>query len=135
MASTPTLPTKGVNHARPYWTSHTAIRCPRRFLRGGPGAAARCAKLFAWEGGAGFGRNGAAALWIGASKTKPTGIHIALTGANHATVDAFYRAALGASAADNGKPGLRKDYHANYYAAYVIDPDGNNLEAVCHVAA
>jgi hypothetical protein len=47
----------------------------------------------------------------------------------------FDTAALGAGAADNGKPGLRKDYHANYYAAYVTDPDGNNLEAVCHVAA
>ncbi|GLS18252.1 glyoxalase [Labrys miyagiensis] len=74
-------------------------------------------KLFAWEGGAGFGRNGTAALWIHSSKTKPTGIHIALSGA------------------DNGKPGLRTDYHANYYAAFVIDPDGNNLETVCYVAA
>jgi len=92
-------------------------------------------KLFAWEGGAGFGRNGAAALWISASKTKPTGIHIALSAVDHAAVDAFYKAALGAGAADNGKPGLRVDYHANYYAAFVIDPDGNNLEAVCHVAA
>jgi catechol 2,3-dioxygenase-like lactoylglutathione lyase family enzyme len=92
-------------------------------------------KLFAWEGGAGFGRNGAAALWIGAWKTKPTGIHIALSGADHAAVDAFYKAAVGAGAADNGKPGVRAEYHANYYAAFVIDSDGNNLEAVCHVAA
>ena len=92
-------------------------------------------KLFAWEGGAGFGRNGIAALWIHASTTKPTGIHLALSGADHAAVDAFYRAALGAGATDNGKPGLRMDYHANYYAAFVTDPDGNNLEAVCHVAS
>jgi catechol 2,3-dioxygenase-like lactoylglutathione lyase family enzyme len=92
-------------------------------------------KLFAFEGGAGFGRKGAAALWIHASKIKPTGVHIALSGADHAAVDSFYKAALGAGAADNGKPGLRADYHANYYAAFVTDPDGNNLEAVCHAAS
>jgi hypothetical protein len=68
-------------------------------------------KLFAWEGGAGFGRNDTAALWIGASKTKPTGIHVALSEANDAAVDAL-RSALGVWAADNGKPGLRTDYHA-----------------------
>jgi catechol 2,3-dioxygenase-like lactoylglutathione lyase family enzyme len=92
-------------------------------------------KLLAWEGGAGFGSNGGAALWIGASKIEPTGVHIALSAADRAAVDAFYKAALGAGATDNGKPGLRTDYHANYYAAFVIDPDGNNLEAVCHAAA
>jgi catechol 2,3-dioxygenase-like lactoylglutathione lyase family enzyme len=91
-------------------------------------------KLHAFEGAAGFGRNGAAALWIHASKTKPTGIHIALSGADHAVVDAFYQAALGAGGTDNGKPGLRTDYHPNYYAAFVTDPDGNNLETVCHVS-
>jgi catechol 2,3-dioxygenase-like lactoylglutathione lyase family enzyme len=93
-------------------------------------------KNFAWEGGAGFGsREGTAALWIHASKTTPTGVHIALSGANHAAIDAFYQAALHAGASDNGKPGHRKDYHPNYYAAFVNDPDGNNLEAVCHVAS
>jgi catechol 2,3-dioxygenase-like lactoylglutathione lyase family enzyme len=92
-------------------------------------------KLFAWEGGTGFGRNGAAALWVGASMIQPTGIHIAVSGSDRAAVDAFHEAALGAGATDNGKPGLRADYHANYYAAFVIDPDGNNLEAVCHVTA
>ena len=92
-------------------------------------------KRFAWEGGAGFGRDGVNALWIHTSKTKPTGVHIALSGADRAAVDSFYSAALGAGAANNGKPGLRTDYHANYYAAFVTDPDGNNLEAVCHAAA
>lgn len=92
-------------------------------------------KLFAFEGAAGFGRKGAAALWIHKSKTRPTGVHIALSGADRAAVDAFYKAARGAGAADNGKPGLRTDYHAHYYAAFVTDPDGNNLEAVCHLAA
>lgn len=92
-------------------------------------------KLHAWEGGAGFGRDGSVPLWIHASEIKPTGIHIALSGENHAAVDAFYQAALGAGATDNGKPGLRTDYHPNYYGAFVTDPDGNNLETVCHLAA
>jgi catechol 2,3-dioxygenase-like lactoylglutathione lyase family enzyme len=92
-------------------------------------------KLFAWEGGAGFGSNGVPALWLHASKTPPSGIHIALSAPNRAAVDAFYHAAIGAGARDNGKPGLRADYHPNYYGAFVLDPDGNNLEAVCHVAA
>ncbi|TMD18085.1 MAG: VOC family protein, partial [Chloroflexi bacterium] len=47
-------------------------------------------------------------------------------------VDAFYKAAIKAGAKDNGKPGIREDYHPNYYGAFVIDPDGHNLEAVCH---
>lgn len=92
------------------------------------------AKLFAWDGGAGFGRDGAAAFWIHASNAKPAGIHLALAAADRDAVDAFYETACNAGAADNGKPGLRTDYHANYYAAFVTDPDGNNLEAVCHVA-
>jgi predicted lactoylglutathione lyase len=51
---------------------------------------------------------------------------------NREQVDAFYRAALAAGARDNGAPGLRPQYHANYYAAFVLDPDGHNIEAVCH---
>jgi hypothetical protein len=73
----------------------------------------------------GLGTVGAAALWIGASKTQPTGIHIAVSESDHAAVDAFHKAAISVGAADNGKPGLRADYHPNYYAAFVIDPDGN----------
>jgi len=91
-----------------------------------------CTKMFAWEGNAGFGRDGHAALWIHASSTKPTGVHLALSAADRPAIDAFYKAAIAAGATDNGKPGVRPDYNANYYAAFVIDPDGNNLEAVCH---
>jgi len=92
-------------------------------------------KLFGWDGGAGFGKDGTAALWLGASDITPTGIHVALSAADRAAVDAFHQAALAAGATDNGAPGLRPHYHANYYAAFVIDPDGNNLEAVCHASA
>jgi catechol 2,3-dioxygenase-like lactoylglutathione lyase family enzyme len=61
-------------------------------------------------------------------------VHVAFAGDNRTTVDAFYRAALAAGARDNGAPGLRPAYHPNYYGAFVLDPDGYNIEAVCHQA-
>lgn len=71
------------------------------------------------------------ALWLNQGDAQGTA-HVALAAPNRAAVDAFHRAALSAGGRDNGAPGLRPDYHATYYAAFVIDPDGNNLEAVCH---
>ena len=59
-------------------------------------------------------------------------IHVAFTARSRAEVDAFYKAALAAGGRDNGAPGPRPHYHANYYGAFVFDPDGNNVEAVCH---
>lgn len=66
------------------------------------------------------------------SAEKPAHLHLAFTAKTRQQVDAFYRAALEAGGKDNGAPGLRPNYHANYYAAFVIDPDGHNIEAVCH---
>jgi catechol 2,3-dioxygenase-like lactoylglutathione lyase family enzyme len=63
---------------------------------------------------------------------KPAHLHLAFTAENRQQVDAFYRAALGAGGNDNGAPGLRPQYHADYYAAFVIGPDGHNIEVVCH---
>ena len=63
---------------------------------------------------------------------QPAHLHLAFAARTREQVDAFYRAALAAGARDNGPPGLRPRYHANYYAAFVIDPDGHNIEAVCH---
>jgi catechol 2,3-dioxygenase-like lactoylglutathione lyase family enzyme len=63
---------------------------------------------------------------------KPAHLHLAFVAQTRAQVDAFHRAALAAGATDNGAPGLRPKYHADYYAAFVIGPDGHNLEAVCH---
>ncbi len=63
---------------------------------------------------------------------KPAHLHLAFVAQNHGQADAFYRAALKAGGKDNGAPGLRPNYHANYYAAFVIGPDGHNIEAVCH---
>ena len=59
-------------------------------------------------------------------------IHVAFMTRDRATVDAFHAAAMAAGATDNGAPGLRADYHPNYYGAFVFDPDGHNIEAVCH---
>ena len=66
------------------------------------------------------------------TREKPAHLHLAFEAENRGQVDAFYRAALAAGAKDNGPPGLRPNYHANYYAAFVIGPDGHNIEAVCH---
>ena len=74
-------------------------------------------------------------LWIAdAGKTEPR-THLAIRAESRAEVDAFHRAALAAGGKDNGAPGLRPHYHANYYGAFVIDPEGHNLEAVCHKAS
>ncbi len=74
-------------------------------------------------------------FWIGTGKTAQSGVHIAFTTSNRATVDAFHQAALAAGGRDNGAPGMRPHYHKDYYGAFVLDPDGNNVEAVCHVPA
>jgi len=62
-------------------------------------------------------------------------IHIAFRVATRAQVDVFYKAAMAAGGRDNGAPGLRPHYHPNYYGAFVLDPDGHNIEAVCHEAS
>lgn len=64
-----------------------------------------------------------------------TGCHLCWSAPDRAAVDAFYAAAMAHGGRDNGKPGLRPEYHASYYGAFVIDPDGNNIEAVCHTPA
>src|ERR1700730_8059637 len=70
-------------------------------------------------------------FWIGRSKSVVPA-HIAFTAPDRATVKAFYDAAIAAGGRDNGAPGLRPQYHQNYYGAFIFDPDGNNIEAVCH---
>jgi catechol 2,3-dioxygenase-like lactoylglutathione lyase family enzyme len=80
----------------------------------------------------GFGAAGKPDFWIGGEGGLGKPVHIALRVNDRATVDAFYRAALAAGGRDNGPPGLRPHYHPNYYGAFVLDPDGHNIEAVCH---
>ena len=76
--------------------------------------------------------NSKASLCLYQTDEKPAHLHLAFEAANRRQVDAFHRAALEAGAKDNGAPGLRPHYHANYYAAFVIGPDGHNIELVCH---
>ena len=82
--------------------------------------------------GTGFGPPGAPALWLTLEKGPAgRGAHIAVRASDHAAVDQFYKQGLQAGGRDNGAPGLRKDYSPKYYAAFLFDPDGNNVEAVC----
>ena len=71
-------------------------------------------------------------FWIGESAPNVPPIHVAFRAETRAQVDAFYKAAIAAGGRDNGAPGPRPHYHANYYGAFVLDPDGHNVEAVCH---
>ncbi|MEI2298492.1 VOC family protein [Ensifer sp. MJa1] len=79
--------------------------------------------------------DGKASLCLYQTKEKPAHLHLAFVAETRQQVDAFYHGALKAGGKDNGAPGLRPHYHANYYAAFVIDPDGHNIEAVCHQEA
>ena len=82
--------------------------------------------------GVGLGQNGKPSLWLHESPERPTQLHLAFAATTRQQVDAFYQAALAAGGKDNGPPGLRPHYHPNYYGAFVIGPDGHNIEAVCH---
>jgi catechol 2,3-dioxygenase-like lactoylglutathione lyase family enzyme len=89
--------------------------------------------LMDFETTVGFGTEGKPAFWI--SDREPSApLHLAFSAPGEATVDAFHEAALAAGGTDNGQPGLRPQYHESYYGAFVLDPDGNNIEAVTHRA-
>ncbi len=80
----------------------------------------------------GLGADGKPFLWLAdAGKTTPR-IHVAFRAETRAQVDEFYKAAIAAGGADNGGPGLRPLHHPDYYAAFVLDADGHNIEVVCH---
>lgn len=80
----------------------------------------------------GYGRD-RPQFWLSEGAAAKSPLHVAFEAADHAAVDAFYEAAMAAGGADNGAPGPRPHYHEHYYGAFVRDPDGNNIEAVCHV--
>ena len=85
-----------------------------------------------YEGGGGFGPKGKPYLWLSQDPQNVRPMHFAFAAPDRKAVDAFYAAAMGSGARDNGPPGLRKHYHPDYYGAFVLDPDGHNVEAVCH---
>jgi catechol 2,3-dioxygenase-like lactoylglutathione lyase family enzyme len=82
--------------------------------------------------GTGFGPPSRPQFWIGNGEQPGSRVHIAFVAKSRAEVDAFHKAALAAGGRDNGAPGLRPHYHEHYYGAFVVDPDGHNVEAVCH---
>lgn len=84
------------------------------------------------QGCAGFGKNGKPKFWFGKQEKEQNPMHIAFLASTRKEVNAFYDAAIFAGAKSNGKPGIRKIYHPNYYGAFVSDPDGHNIKAVCH---
>jgi predicted lactoylglutathione lyase len=85
-----------------------------------------------WEKWVGFAVNGKPDFWLKEGNKTTPAVHIAFCAENRKLVDKFYEAALAAGGKDNGAPGIREVYHPNYYGAFVIDPDGHNIEAVCH---
>ena len=86
------------------------------------------------HGWAGLGRAGKPEFWFGEGQEAQKPLHIAFAAETRDQVDAFYEAALAVGGTDNGAPGIREIYHPNYYGAFVIGPDGHNVEAVCHKA-
>ena len=82
----------------------------------------------------GFVSGSKADLWLGRGEPVTSAIHVALACGSRSEVDAFYASAMKAGGRDNGAPGVRPQYHPSYYGAFVLDPDGNNIEAVCHGA-
>lgn len=89
-------------------------------------------KIMEVEGWTGFGKNGKPEFWFGKGDSPQLPMHIAFSAENRNQVDQFYEAALAAGGKDNGAPGIREIYHPNYYGAFVVDPDGHNIEAVYH---
>jgi catechol 2,3-dioxygenase-like lactoylglutathione lyase family enzyme len=81
--------------------------------------------------GAGIGPSGEPALWLYPANGASPGVHVAFRAADRAAVDRFHKDGLKSGGRDHGKPGLRADYGPSYYAAFLLDPDGNNVEAVC----
>jgi catechol 2,3-dioxygenase-like lactoylglutathione lyase family enzyme len=84
---------------------------------------------------AGFGEPPKPDFWISGGTPNSPRLHVAFRAASRAVVDAFHAAALAAGGRDHGAPGLRPHYHEHYYGAFVLDPDGHNIEAVCHAPA
>jgi catechol 2,3-dioxygenase-like lactoylglutathione lyase family enzyme len=90
--------------------------------------------VMAGDGWAMLGKYGKGQFWFGSYGNPPGAIHVAFAAEDRAQVRAFYEAAIAAGGRDNGAPGIREQYHPNYYGAFVFDPDGHNVEAVCHQA-
>jgi len=92
------------------------------------------AVLAEYESSIGLGKENEDSLWLVERSPASRDVHVAFRCEERSLVDDFYAAALGAGGEDNGAPGVRETYHPNYYGAFILDPGGNNIEAVCHKA-
>jgi catechol 2,3-dioxygenase-like lactoylglutathione lyase family enzyme len=90
--------------------------------------------IFEVDGWGGFGAAGKPDFWIGGNRATVPEVHVAFAAATRDEVRAFYEAAMAAGGRDNGPPGPRPEYHPDYYGAFILDPDGHNIEAVCHAS-
>lgn len=91
-------------------------------------------QIMEWEGWYGFGKQGKPEFWFGVDQEPQSPMHIAFYADSRKQVEDFYNAAIQAGGKDNGEPGVREIYHPDYFGAFVLDPDGHNIEAVCHKA-
>lgn len=123
--------TLGGQHARPYLTQSHRYRQGSGLLRQGTGPLGLQARP-GIRGG--IGVEGGSTVWAAAGPAQKPIAHLAFRAKDRKQVDAFHKAALAVGGRDNGKPGLRDNYSPTYYAAFVLDPDGNNVEAVYHGA-
>jgi len=89
--------------------------------------------IMEFDKAAGFGKDGKPEFWLEIREAPAEPVHIAFAAESRREVRQFYEAALAAGGKDNGAPGMREIYHPDYYGAFVLDPDGNNIEAVCHL--
>lgn len=127
-----------IDHLSTYATDYAATRRFYEAALGALGHALQRESVATWNAEwpaqrmCAFGPPGRPVFWVIEVKTSPTPRHVAFAARERAAVDAFHRAALAAGGRDNGAPGLRLQYHRSYYGAFVLDPDGNNVEAVCH---
>jgi catechol 2,3-dioxygenase-like lactoylglutathione lyase family enzyme len=129
-----------IDHLSTYATDYPATKRFYEAVLGALGHSLQSESVAAWNPDwptqrmCAFGPPGRFAFWIIEVRGFATPRHTAFVAKDRAGVNAFYRAAITAGGRDNGPPGLRPEYHANYYGAFAFDPDGNNVEAVCHKA-
>ena len=129
-----------IDHLSSYATDFEATRRFYDAVLGSLGYAVRFEMEMSWDTelpgrkACAFGPEGRSIFWVIQVRDAVSPRHVAFTARDRARVDSFHRAALEAGGTDNGPPGLRPIYHEHYYGAFVLDPDGNNVEAVCHAS-
>ena len=127
-----------IDHISSYTTDFSAARAFYQAVLGSLGYAIQVEMVTDWDAEfperrcCAWGPSGKTTFWVIETREAASPRHIAFSAPNRAAVDGFHKAAIGAGGRDHGEPGVRAVYHADYYGAFVLDPDDNNVEAVCH---